>query len=286
MSNLSSGEGAPAADTPVGEAPGQQISPGEGKGGQPRASRDRALFDRIAGDYLRKDLAPACSRARRRRLESSLRRIPWPDRPTLLELGCGAGFTAAYLDGRLERYVGIDYSQQLIALGRHHNEGRNVAFHAADAHAIELDEPFEVVLMIGVLHHDADPAHLLRRAVEHLVPGGWVVVNEPQPANPLIRRARRLRKSTDSGYSEDQVEISGHQLETLFEQAGLRSISVHPQGLLTTPLAEVVIPGQTFWTPIAAAAGVIDHLLETHASGVLRHLSWNLVAVGQKPPES
>ena len=42
-----------------------------------RAERDRALFDRIAREYCRKDLALASRVARRQRLMRTLVSVPW-----------------------------------------------------------------------------------------------------------------------------------------------------------------------------------------------------------------
>ncbi len=72
----------------------------------------RELFDRIARTYSAKDQQPYSRAARRHRLLSSVARLPKIG--SLLEIGCGA----EYLAGRFERYVGLDYSAELIAVAR------------------------------------------------------------------------------------------------------------------------------------------------------------------------
>lgn len=251
-----------------------------------RATQDRELFDRIAERYARKDLGLASKRARRRRLLSSLSCIPYPDQARILELGCGAGFTVQYLGRKTySRYVGVDYSAELIALARrqHGKFGDQVEFLMSDVHELALAERFDVALMIGVLHHDGNPADLVQTAVNHLEPGGWLIANEPQPANPAIRLARRLRKKTDRSYSDQQVEIAGSELRQLFDRAGLEEVRLRAQGLLSTPLAEVLLPAQALLVPVAITASAIDATLEGLMNPLLRLLSWNLVAAGRKP---
>lgn len=63
----------------------------------------------IADSYVAKDLTPYCRMARSLRLTRSLRHVPRPI-DQLLEVGCGAGFSAEYLAGDYGRYVGVDYT--------------------------------------------------------------------------------------------------------------------------------------------------------------------------------
>ena len=64
---------------------------------------------------LKKDLTLYCRIARKQRLVRSIEGIKKPIR-NLLEVGCGAGFSAEYLKGNFINYVGVDYSQKLNQL--------------------------------------------------------------------------------------------------------------------------------------------------------------------------
>jgi SAM-dependent methyltransferase len=79
-----------------------------------REVKDRELFDRISGGYWLKDLLPAHRSARQCRLEQTIMSIPVSSNITILEVGCGAGFSAEYLRGKYHEYCGIDYSDELI----------------------------------------------------------------------------------------------------------------------------------------------------------------------------
>jgi len=74
---------------------------------------DQGLFERIAPSLIRKDQVGYSRRSRKLRLIQSLKHVPKPI-PSLLEIGCGAGFTAEYLEGLYGDYRGIDYSKPLI----------------------------------------------------------------------------------------------------------------------------------------------------------------------------
>lgn len=248
-----------------------------------RETRDQALFDRAAADYHRKDLLPAHRRARRHRLIETLRLVELPPDCSILEVGCGAGFAADYLSGRYLRFVGIDYSQELIGYARTYNARQGVSFEISNVNDFASDQRFDLVLMIGLLHHLDDPEAALRRMAGLLAPGGWILANEPQSGNPLFQAARKLRMRLDRNYSDDQLQYGKKALTEMFRRAGLSEIRVRPQGLFSTPLAEVAMPLQGLVSPVSAALCALDGVIE---SGVGRFVSWpfwNLVVAGRPP---
>ncbi len=240
---------------------------------------DRALFDRIARDYVRKDLTESCRIAREQRLRQTLR--PVGERVGhLLEVGCGGGFAARYLDGLYETYTGVDYSEELIGYARHHNSGPNREFVSDNVKDFKTSRRFDVVLMVGVLHHMPDPAGILDQLRGLLTPAGIVVVNEPQRGNPGISALRWIRKRVDSSYSPDQVEFSEGELRELFERSGY-DVQAFPQGLLSTPFAETQPFPQAVSLWLSRFATRIDPALERIMTVTpARRLAWNAVIVG------
>ena len=167
-------------------------------------ARDRELFDAVAEAYARKDTIPSSRIARRHRLLQTIRAIPLPANPRLLEVGCGAGFSAPYLRGKFQTFWGIDYAEKLIDYAKQHNAGPGVTFSTANIKDLSTDDQFDVIFMIGVLHHIDDMPQAVEQMVRLLNPGGWLVANEPHPANPLNSAARKMRKKIDTRYSEEQ----------------------------------------------------------------------------------
>lgn len=246
-----------------------------------RTLRDRALFDRIAATYCTKDLAPAQRAARRHRLRQTLAAIGAPRDAVCLEIGCGAGFSAVYLAGHFAHYHGLDHSAALIEYARAHNAGPGTVFEVGDVAAFSAPRRYDVIFMIGVLHHLSAPVEILRRLRAFLAPGGVVVVNEPQSANTLIRCARAWRRRVDAAYSADQEQYSERELRTMFAAAGYDQVEVVAQGLLSTPFAEVRTPLQAVSAPLSRFCCAVDALLERHCPHLLRRLSWNLIAAGR-----
>lgn len=245
--------------------------------------RDRDLFNQIASTYCAKDLARSSKAARKLRLVQSLRRVPWKPGMSILEIGCGGGFTAEYVAGRYQEYVGVDYSDELIDYARAHHGGPGVRFEPVNIKDFRDHRSFDVALMIGVLHHLDDLQETLGGIMGLIKPGGWLVANEPHPANPAIHMARRMRKSIDRKYSSDQKELSGRELRQALDDAGFREVSLVPQGVFSTPFAEVPLRPEAFWAPVCHLACLMDRAVEASLGRLLYPLSWNLVVIGRKP---
>jgi len=133
---------------------------------------------------------------RRRAVE----RLNLPPDGTALEIGCGTGLNFRYLLDRLDpvrgRLVGVDFSPDMLRRAE-----RRVAAHAwsqvelveADATRLDLGRRFDGVLFAYSLSMIPDFAAALRRAHEHLRPGGRLVVLDFGafrgwgPLGPLMR---------------------------------------------------------------------------------------------------
>jgi len=248
-----------------------------------REARDREHFDAIAGSLAAKDLAPSSRSARRRRVEQTIAAVPVESYDRVLEVGCGAGFASRALRARCRQYIGIDHSRRLIEVAVDKNADDGVRFEESSIDDFEPRSRFDLVFLIGVLHHLEDPARSMATMATWLLPGGYLVANEPQPANPLIRAARRVRSRFDLSFSSEQEEISASGLRGLFAGAGLESVTITPQGFLSTPFAELVLRPFAVMAPLARMACVADGLLEKLPFSWLAGLSWNLIGCGRAP---
>jgi SAM-dependent methyltransferase len=247
-----------------------------------QALRDKELFDRIATAYARKDLYGPSRIAREVRLLQTLRKTtPNPDLD-ILEIGCGAGFAVEYLHGCYRTYTGIDYSTELIQYAENRNNNSYASFHAEDFFEFRAESKYDVIFMIGVLHHMTDIPLAIKICHSFLRPGGLLVVNEPQPANIIFSWLRNVRAKIDASYSDEQEELADSELQELFARAGFVNIRSFPQGLFSTPFAEVMIPPQFLIKPLSIAACQIDRVLEDVLPSFLKKLSWNIIVMGQK----
>ena len=245
---------------------------------------DKQLFDDIAQDYVRKDLTTYCRIARKQRLERTLKNVKLPI-SSLLEIGCGGGFTADYLKGHYKAYTGLDYSEQLIGYAKKYNSSRQTCFFCKNINEFNNVETFQVILMIGVLHHIPEPERVLIQIRDKLEPNGIIVVNEPQRGNPIISLLRKIRKKIDPNYSSDQVEFSEKELCALFTKCGY-DVHSFPQGILSTPLAETRFLPNVIGLLLAWLVQFIDPVLETlFALPILRNLAWNIVVEAKPNPD-
>lgn len=243
---------------------------------------DKELFDRIAESYGAKDLHPASRIARRQRLLQSLGCAHLASDADLLEVGCGAGFAADYLQGCFRSFLGLDYSDKLIECARQRNGGEHVQFLAIDLAQFRPAERFDAIFMIGVLHHMDDPATAVRQMADWLHPGGWLIANEPLRGNPVISWARRMRKATDDHYSTEQKELTATELRGWMRSAGFQRVETRFQGVFSTPFAEVMLQPAWLMSPLAAAACWVDRAAEKYCQGALSRLAWNVIVAARK----
>ena len=244
-------------------------------------NKDKKLFNKIAHDYVKKDLVSYCRIARKIRLTQSLKGISKPINK-LLEVGCGAGFSANYLNKNYINYLGVDYSKNLIKFANQYNISKNVTFECSNIMNFSSNTKFDVILMIGVLHHMPDPEKVILSLNKNLSDQGVLVVNEPQAGNPFIGFLRSIRKKIDKNYSSDQVEFTNEELCNIFIKCGYK-VKSYSQGIFSTPLAETRILPNFVGVPLALISVLLDPFLEKILSILnLKKFTWNIVIHGKK----
>lgn len=113
----------------------------------------------------------------------------------VFDVGCGLGGSARYLAFRYGCSVhGVDLSPTRVREAIHLTElvglADRVRFEAADFLTCELPAGgYDVVLSQAVAIHVEAEEHLLERALRLLVPGGWVVLEEPVSRTSAGERA-------------------------------------------------------------------------------------------------
>lgn len=152
----------------------------------------------------------------------------------VLDVGSGAGdvaLLAAELVGPKGSVLGVDQDPEVLktASARAESAGlTNVSFHAGDLHDGVPGEDFDAVVGRLVLLYVPDPARVLRRLVERLVPGGIVAFGEfnflpgsvvAQPPTPTSESLWAWMQAVVRGAGLDPA--TGYHLRNTFLDAGL-----------------------------------------------------------------
>ncbi|MBX3175899.1 MAG: class I SAM-dependent methyltransferase [Candidatus Hydrogenedentes bacterium] len=115
---------------------------------------------------------------------------------TVLEAGCGGGQHTSFVAPYCKRIVAVDLNAVEVAAERN-SDLTNVQFLEADIAVMDLQENFDVVFSIGVVHHTDSPDSTVANLVRHLKQNGrlilWVYSKEGNwIAEFLIERLRRI----------------------------------------------------------------------------------------------
>ncbi|THD53315.1 MAG: class I SAM-dependent methyltransferase [Bradyrhizobium sp.] len=143
-----------------------------------------------------------------------------PEKPAMLDVGCGVGSFHPLLRGMVGRLSGIDVSSASIAQARADN--RDVDYQGFDGSSFPFDDAgFDLVTAICVLHHVA-PAqwqHFINEMRRVLRPGGLICVIEHNPLNPLTRLA-----VSRCEFDRDAVLLGAGKARKLLAAGGLHEI--------------------------------------------------------------
>ena len=99
---------------------------------------------------------------------------------TLIDIGCGGGLIAEPMRRMGFEVTAIDASSENIGTARAHaaEHGLDIAYRAATVEQVEAEGagPFDVVLVLEIIEHVADPGGFIRACSRLIAPGGIMVV--------------------------------------------------------------------------------------------------------------
>jgi len=139
---------------------------------------------------------------------------------TLLDIGCGTGNSRQIYARHLGHYVGVDLSEQAIAVARErfpHDE-----WLVADALALPFaDASFDVVAYSSVLHHIAEFPAALRQGWRVLKSGGQAFAFDPNLLHPAMAAFRHPRSPLyrSEGVSPNECPLLPKRLRMAFHDA-------------------------------------------------------------------
>jgi SAM-dependent methyltransferase len=159
-------------------------------------------------------------RAKADLLRELMARRPGPEKPAMLDVGCGVGSFHPLLRGMVGSLSGIDVSPASIAQARADNH--DVDYRAFDGRSFPFgDASFDLVTAICVMHHvaPAEWANFMNEMRRVARPGGLICIIEHNPLNPLTRLAVARCE-----FDRDAVLFGAVKARKLMAASGLREI--------------------------------------------------------------
>jgi 2-polyprenyl-6-hydroxyphenyl methylase / 3-demethylubiquinone-9 3-methyltransferase len=145
----------------------------------------------------------------------------------VLDLGCGGGFMAEELARRGAKVTGIDPSEPAIAAARAHAETQSLVIDYQVGMGERLpmqDGVLDIVVIVDVLEHVADPAAVLAEIRRVLKPGGLVLfdtINRTKLASFIfVTLGEDLLRIGPRGTHDPAKFITPEELDAMLRQQG------------------------------------------------------------------
>jgi SAM-dependent methyltransferase len=132
----------------------------------------------------------------------ALRRLGIPRGASVLDLGCGPGWTSLFLAESGYEVTAVDLVPANVELTaqRAARWGASVTAEVADMDELDLGRRFAFALVHDALHHSTRHRQALGRVAHHLEPGGWLLLGETSWLHRFSPAARR--KTRETGWVE------------------------------------------------------------------------------------
>lgn len=161
-------------------------------------------------------------------------KFPWileriPQKGTLLDVGCGAGFLTNRMALEGFQVTGVDLSQESLAVAGRYDKTKAVRYVQADAcHLPFPSESFDVVTTLDFLEHVPNPSDVIKECARVLRPGGMFFYHTFN-RNPLahlvvIKLVEKLVNNTPANMHVIELFIKPSELLDYCEEAGLKNI--------------------------------------------------------------
>ena len=229
--------------------------------------RVQALYDHVAHDYdqvFRPHVAEHYLRKR-----TAVVRDLLPSGGTVLDVGCGTGALAGWVQRAGYNVIGVDASAGMLrqALDQH-GVG---AVYAGYSTALPFeDDSFNLALSVATMHHLETPERVTATIAEMgrvVRPGGYVLIWDHNPLNPYWPI---LMKRVPQDHGDERL-VSVWELLGAVKAAGLTPVRAARTGLVPDFMPEAMMP---IWTRVE---GVVE------GSSVLSLFAAHNVVVAQKP---
>lgn len=138
-------------------------------------SENQQTFDRYARERRLPDSDDAHTQARRSLAKTLIQERSRGKR--ILDAGCGFGLHTGVCAEVAKEVVGVDFSQEMLALARGNGTGcSNISWQEGDLTKLPLpNDSFDGVFSLSTLYHIPNQETALREMARVLKPGGWAL---------------------------------------------------------------------------------------------------------------
>ena len=140
------------------------------------------------------------------------------DDAVVLECGCGTGKNTTMIAERCLKVVGMDFSEQMLAIASEKVSGESVVFLQQDLNDAWLieDKVVDTVVFNLVLEHIENIKHVFSEAFRVLKDGGGLLISEYHPQRQAQGKGARFIKENGE---EEQVPFFAHNADQFAKAA-------------------------------------------------------------------
>ena len=172
-----------------------------------------------------------------------------PSGTRVLDVGCGNGFIAGQMLRRGCHVVGVDLSEQGIALARQTYPKARFEFLAADEDVLARlgEEPFDIVISTEVVEHLYDPRSYAQGCIAALRPGGRFICSTPYHGylkNLVLAVAGKWDSHASPLWDGGHIKLWSHNtLSKLLKEVGFENLQFRGAGRLPLIWKSMVMSG-------------------------------------------
>ncbi len=147
---------------------------------------------------------------------------------TVLDVGCGTGRLIPHLKkviGEAGKLVELDFSLEMLKIGKNRCDYRNLFFLQGDGHELPLkDCSIDTVICFAFFPHLSDKIKGMKTIARVLKPGGKLIIAHQMNREEL----NRFHGNIDGPVSDDLLP-GENRMKELFEGAGFRGIEIEEE---------------------------------------------------------
>lgn len=206
--------------------------------------RQQALYDHVAHDYDQVFREHVAEHYLKKRTATVRRLLPFGG--TVLDVGCGTGALAGWIQRAGYDVVGVDASTGMLVEALENGVG---AVYAAYSTALPFEEGvFDLSLSVATMHHLETPERVAATIEEMgrvVRPGGYVLIWDHNPLNPYWPI---LMKRVPQDHGDERL-VSVWEILDAVRAAGLKPVEAARTGLVPDFMPSGLMP---VWTRVEA----------------------------------